>query len=296
VERADVRAYEYYLRGRQLAHQVRRESYQGAIRMYERAVEIDPTYARAYAGIADCHAWIHMYYEATDETLRRADAASRRALELDSGSAEAHASRGFALSLSRRYEEARAELATAVALSPGLFEAHYLFGRVCWAEGRLEEAARHFEDAATAQPDDYQAVSVLASVWEGLGAPEQAIPHHRRAVERARRHLELYPTDARALYHGAIGLRRLGEDAEACEWAERALAMVTDDSSAFYNLACFYALGGDIDRAFECLGRSVDCGYAHREWLEHDADLDGLHDDRRWGELLTRFPVVGKGA
>jgi serine/threonine protein kinase/tetratricopeptide (TPR) repeat protein len=294
VERADVRAYEYYLRGRQLAHQVRRESYEGAIRMYERAVEIDPTYARAYAGIADCHAWLHMYYEATDETLRRADAASRRALELDPGSAEAHASRGFALSLSRRYEEARAELATAVGLSPGLFEAHYLFGRVCWAEGRLDEAARHFEDAAAAQPDDYQAVSMLATVWDGLGTTEQAIPHHRRAIERARRHLELYPTDARALYHGAIGLRRAGEDAEACEWAERALGLVTDDSSAFYNLGCFYALGGDIDRAFECLGRSVDCGYAHREWLEHDADLDGLHSDRRWVELLTRFPVAGR--
>ena len=296
VERADVRAYEYYLRGRQLAHQVRRESYEGAIRMYERAVEIDPTYARAYAGIADCHAWLHMYYEATDETLRRADAASRRALELDPGSAEAHASRGFALSLSRRYEEARAELATAVGLSPGLFEAHYLYGRVCWAEGRLEEAARHFEDAAAAQPDDYQAVSMLATVWDGLGTTEQATPHHRRAVERARRHLELYPTDARALYHGAIGLRRGGEDAEAREWAERAVALVTDDSSAFYNLGCFYALGGEIDRAFECLGRAVDCGYAHREWLEHDADLDGLHADRRWVELLTRFPVAGREA
>jgi adenylate cyclase len=72
------------------------------------------------------------------------------------------------------------------------------------------------------------------------------------------------------------------------------MALVTDDSSAFYNLGCFYAVGGDIDRAFECLGRSVDCGYAHREWLEHDADLDGLHGDRRWVELLARFPVAGR--
>ena len=293
VERADIRAYEYYLRGRQLALQMRRESYHGAIRMYERAVEIDSTYARAYAGIADSHAWLYMYYEATGETLRRADAASRRALELDPGSAEAHASRGFALSLSRRYAEARAELATAVGLSPGLFEAHYLFGRVCWAEGRLDQAARHFEDAAAAQPDDYQAISMLATVWDGLGATEQALTHHRRAVERARRHLELYPTDARALYLGAISLRRVAEDAEAREWAERALATVTDDSSAFYNLACFYALGGEIDRAFECLGRSVDCGYAHREWLEHDADMEALHGDRRWAELLARLPPAG---
>jgi TolB-like protein/Flp pilus assembly protein TadD len=295
VQRADVRAYEYYLRGRQLAHQVRRESYRGAIRMYERAVEIDPVYARAYAGIADCYAWLYMYYEATDETRRQADAASRRALELDPGSAEAHASRGFALSLSRRYEEARAEFATAIGLAPGLFEAHYLFGRVCWAEGRLEEAARHFEDAAAAQPDDYQAMAMLATVWDGLGMPEQAIRHFRRTVERARRHLELYPTDARALYHGAIGLRRAGEDAEAREWAERARSMASDDSSALYNLACFYVLGGEVDRAFECLNRSVDCGFAHRDWLEHDADLVALRGDRRWGELMARLPAEKTG-
>jgi adenylate cyclase len=257
--------------------------------MYERAVEIDPRYARAYAGIADCYSWIHMYYQATDETLRRADEASRRALELDPGSAEAHASRGFALSLSKRYAEARTELTTAVGLSPTLYEAHYLFGRVCWAEGRREEAARHFEDAAAVQPDDYQAASMLGCVYDGLKDPE-VLPAFRQTVERARRHLELYPTDARALYHGAIALRRLGEDTEARDWAERALAAVTDDSSAFYNLGCFYALGGEIDRAFECLGRAVDCGYAHLDWLEHDSDLEGLRGDARWGELVARFP------
>jgi TolB-like protein/Flp pilus assembly protein TadD/predicted Ser/Thr protein kinase len=289
VERADLRAYEYYLRGRQLAHQVRRDGYEGALRMYQRAVELDPAYARAYAGMADCYSWIHMYYQATDETLRRADDASRRALELDPGSAEAHAARGFALSLSRQYAEARAELTTAVRLSPTLYEAHYLFGRVCWAEGRPEEAARHFADAAAVRPDDYQAMSMLGSVYDGLKDPK-VTPAFRQSVERGRRHLELYPGDARALYHGAIALRQLGEDAEASEWAARALAALTDDSSGFYNLGCFYALGGDTDRAFECLGRAVDCGYAHLDWLEHDSDLERLRGDPRWGELVARFP------
>jgi adenylate cyclase len=295
VERAaDVRAYEYYLRGRQLANQVRREGYQGALRMFQRAVEIDPGYARALAGIADCHSWMYMYYDATDDNQRRADEASRRALELDPQSAEAHASRGFALSLGKHYEEARAELAASVALAPSLFEGHYLFGRVCWAEGRLEEAARHFEDAAAARPDDFHAVAMLATVYDGLKAPERAATAHRRAVDAIRAHLELYPTDVRALYHGAIALRRVGAETEAQEWAERAGAAAGDDSSAFYNLGCFYALGDDTDRAFECLNRAVDVGYAHREWLEHDADLDSLHGERRWGLLLDRFGAPGR--
>jgi TolB-like protein/Flp pilus assembly protein TadD len=294
AERADVRAYEYYLRGRQLANQVRREGYQGALRMYQRAVEIDPSYARAFAGIADCHSWMYMYYEATEENLRRADEASRRALQLDANSAEAHASRGFALSLGKHYEEARAELAAAIALAPSLYEAHYLFGRVCWAEGRWEEAAGHFEAAAAARPDDPEAPAMLASTYEALDDPERTAAAHRRSLVIARGHLELYPADARALYHGAISLRRVGEEAEAREWAERARAAAGEDSSAFYNLGCFYAIGGDAQGAFDCLNRAVDLGYAHREWIENDVDLESLHDDPRWGALLGRFGSRGQ--
>jgi Flp pilus assembly protein TadD len=165
--------------------------------------------------MADCYAWIHMYYEASEAMGRRADEASRRALELDPASAEAHASRGFALSLEKRYAEARAEFAKAVALAPTLFEAHYLFGRVCWAEGRLEEAAQHFHDASQVRPDDFQALGMLSTVYDGLERHEDAVALFRTTVDRVRRHLELYPDDARALYHGAIALRRLGEDEEA---------------------------------------------------------------------------------
>ena len=290
VDRADVRAYEYYLRGRQLAHQVRRDGYEGALRMYQRAVEIDPGYARAYAGMADCWSWIHMYYEASAAMERRAEEASRRALELDPTSAEAHASRGFALSLEKRYEEARSELARAAALDPTLFEAHYLWGRVCWAEGRLEEAAGHFHDASEVRPDDFQALGMLGTVNDGLGRHDDAVRVYGIVAERIRRHLELYPEDPRALYHGALALRRVGQDEEAKAWADRASAVAGDDSSALYNLGCFHAMGGDIDRAFDCLFRAVACGYAHREWLENDGDFGGpMRSDPRWKELLARF-------
>jgi tetratricopeptide (TPR) repeat protein len=258
--------------------------------MYQRAVEIDPAYARAYAGMADCWSWIHMYYEASEPMRRRAEEASRRALELDPASAEAHASRGFALSLEKRYPEARAEFARAVALDPTLFEAHYLWGRVCWAEGRLEEAAGHFQNASQVRPDDFQALAMLATVNDGLERHDEARRLYRIVAERIRRHLELYPEDARALYHGALALRRAGEDEEAKAWAERAYAVVGDDSSALYNLGCFHAIGGDIDRAFDCLFRAVDCGFAHREWMVNDADLSSrVRSDPRWEQLLARF-------
>ncbi len=56
----NMQAYEYYLRGRQVQHQMRRSALQYARRMFDRAIEIDPNFARAYAGIADCCSFVYM--------------------------------------------------------------------------------------------------------------------------------------------------------------------------------------------------------------------------------------------
>src|SRR2546428_73166 len=138
----NVQAYEYYLRGRQFFHQFRRTGIQYARRMFERAIESDPKYALAYAGVADCCSFLYMYWDGSKANLEMADSASRKALALDPELAEAHASRGFAISLSRQYEEARREVEAAVRLKPKLCDAHYFYARACFHEGSLEGAGR----------------------------------------------------------------------------------------------------------------------------------------------------------
>src|SRR5436853_2544794 len=103
----NVQAYEYYLRGRQFFHQLRRTSLQYARRMFDRAIEIDANFARAHAGIADCCSFLYMYWDGSKANLEAADASSQRALELDPASAEAHTSRGVAWSLGLDYPVAR---------------------------------------------------------------------------------------------------------------------------------------------------------------------------------------------
>ena len=289
IPAAEIRAYEYYLRGRQQAHRLRREGYEAALKLYARAVEFDPGYAPAYAGMAECYTWLYLYLDASEQNLRLADEASARALELGPDSAEAHAARGIVISLGRRFEAARGEFETALRLAPGLYEAHYLYARACFAEGLLAEAAEQFERASALRPEDYVAPSLLATVYDALGERGKGDETRRRAVAAGRRQLELYPQDTRALYLGAGDLRRLGEEAEAVEWAARALAAAGDDPSAHYNLACFYALGGDAERAFGNLERAVELGYAHRGWVEHDEDLASLRESPRFAALLARL-------
>jgi tetratricopeptide (TPR) repeat protein len=133
----NVQAYDYYLRGRQFFHQWRRRSVEYARRMFERAIEVDPNYALAYAGIADCCSFIYIYWDASSAHLEQAQAASRKALELDPESAEVHSSRGMALAFAKRYQEAELEFETAIRLNPKLFEAHYFFGRSSFQQGNV---------------------------------------------------------------------------------------------------------------------------------------------------------------
>ena len=286
---ANVQAYDYYLRGRQFFHQFRRTGMQFARRMFERAIEVDPGYAIAYAGVADCCSFLYMYWDGSKANLEGADSASRKALELDPELAEAHASRGFAVSLSRQYDEARREFETAIRLNPKLYEAHYFYARACFQEGKLEEAVLHYQEASRVRPEDYQALLLMQAPLKGLGRKAEAEEVLRRGLGVARAHLELNPDDARALYLGAGALAQLGERDRALEWTRRAYAIDSEDPGVLYNVACSYAIMGLIDEAMTCLETAVQNGFGHREWFENDSDLDSLREDQRFQALLKRL-------
>lgn len=286
---SDIRAYEFYLRGRQFFHQMRKKSLQYAREMFERAVEIDPDYARAHAGIAEASAVLRMYYPTSDQDLTRADQASRRALELAPGLPEAHSARGFALFLLKRTDEAEREFRTAIEMEPQLYDAHYFWARSCFQVGRFEEAARHFEEANTIR-EDYQAAFFGAQALEAGGCGEEAMEMYERAQSIAARHMEFNPDDPRAATIRAVSLCRASRPDEGLHWAEQALAIDPEDAGIRYNVACLFALEGKKDRAFQCLDDAIRAGFGNREWMEKDPDLTLLRDDARFETLIASLP------
>ena len=99
----NVEAYTYFLRGRDYFHRGSRTYYNLAKRMFAKAIELDPGYARAHAGLADCDAFLYMDY--SEETADAVLANSEKALALEPQLADAHASRALALSIAHRYGE-----------------------------------------------------------------------------------------------------------------------------------------------------------------------------------------------
>jgi adenylate cyclase len=282
----NVEAYTYYLRGRDYFHRHSKRYFQLARLMFSKAVELDPNYARAYAGIADCDSFLYFWCR-EDIPFNRILETSAKALMLDDKLAEAHASRGTALWLTQQYEEATEEFEKAIALDPTSFETHYLYARANFANGNVERAAALFERASEIKPDDYQSVCLLIQIYRTLGREQDAKNAARKGVKLAERELALHAEDPRPAHLGIAALLELGENERARDWIARALAIDPDDPLAQYNLACGYTKLGDIDAAFDLLERSLARGGPEQwQWFKHDSDLDPLRSHPRYQKIL----------
>jgi len=289
LERIDTRdpaAYDLCLRARRSFFQSHRKGVQAAYELFLQAIAKDPNYARAYAGMAECSAYRHMYFGGDATDLDAARWASQQALKLDPELAEAHAARGLVASLEEHFVEAEKAFETALHLNPRLYEAHYFRARTFFAQGNLEDAARWFRSAAEVDPAEYQAHGLLGFVSASLGRTEEAEAARRQALRNIERRLELHPEDTRALYLGADALLGLGDAARASEWAQRALAIAPGDPYVRYGLACLYSNMNEPSESLDHLEASLRAGFSHREWIDNDSDLDNVRDEPRYRLLV----------
>jgi tetratricopeptide (TPR) repeat protein len=283
----NLQAYEFYLRGRQFIHQWSRSGLEYARQMFRRAIEIDPEYALAYAGLADSCSLLYMNCDAREQNLTQGNTASRRALELGPDLAEAHLASGLVHSLSMRFTEAEREFEFAIKLDPKLFEAVYHYGRARYAQGEFAEGAKLFERACVLRPEDFQAPHFLAQCYVGLGMMDEARAMYRKARKLIDERLELNPDDARAAQLGAGVAANLGEADAAVDYAQRALKVNPDDPLLLYNICCMYSLLGKPDDALDCLEKAVDKGYGQKDWVQHDTDLVPLRELPRFKTILA---------
>jgi non-specific serine/threonine protein kinase len=274
----DVEAYELYLRGRQFFYRTRRQDLEYAIEMFSRAIQKDPRYARALAGLADCHSYLFSYFGGRQEDLEASLSASARALELAPELAEAHASRGLALSLGEHFAEAEREFESALLIDPELYEAHYFYGRTCMQQKSWERAARLLEQASRVKPEDVQSLMLLGLACRTLGLADRAESAYRGALERGHRHVELNPDDARALYLVAQCHVELGEGDKGLEWGRRARALGPEDPYVLYGITCLLTQLGEVEEAAVHFGQAVRAGFRNRAWIEMDPDLDPIRD------------------
>jgi non-specific serine/threonine protein kinase len=282
-------AYECFLRGRKLVRGVTQTSMQRAESELRRAVELDPSYAPAYAALAQLHAWLAEWYGGGERVAEAADRASERAVELGPHLAESHVARGVVLAMRRDYASAEQEYQEALRINPQSFDAFYYYARVCFQTGKDEQAAELFRRGGEVQVEDFQCPILRVMPLKRLGRPEEAEASGREGIRRAERLLEIDPNDARALSLGGTHLASTGDTKRALEWMRRALAVAPDDPSVHFNAACLFLRLGEQEAAFASLEKSLGRGFGKRDWVDHDPDFDSVRDDPRFKALLTKI-------
>lgn len=284
-------AYEHFLRGRKLLREHGTRALEGAERELERAIEIDPRYAPAYAALAQVKGMLVEWHRAGAKVQEAASQASLKAVELGEGLAEAHVARGAVLAMHRDFAGAARAFEQAIAKNPQSFDAHYEYARLCFKTGDVERAVSLYQRAAEVQPEDFQCLMLGAAALRSVGRAAEAEPLAHEGLRRAERALALDPMNARALALGAGCWLDVGERERALEWCRRAEAAVPDDDAVGYNAACVYAKLGEHEAALARLEHVFNGGrFGQRIWVERDPDFESLRADPRFQALVSKLP------
>ncbi len=305
----NTEAYLCYLKGRYHFNKLTFDGVQKGTEYFQRAIEEDPNYALAYAGLGDCHNYLSHRDEAKKAVLK--------ALELDEELGEAHASLGFFRFLyDWDFAGAEREFERALALSPNYAEAHHWYAIYLANVGRHDQAgseanlaveldplsllmnmtpalnlylARQYDQAIEQlqkviemEPNFVAARSVLGSVLVQKGLYKEAMAEYEKVFEFTKA-VEAVAMSVKAIMGHAYA--RWGKRSEAVGLLEEVTAA---GSVSSYSVAGIYAALGESNPAFEWLNKACEQHDVQLVSVKVDPTLDGVRSDPRYADLLRR--------
>ena len=177
-------AHELYLKGRYFWNKRTTQSLDKAIGFFQQAIDLDPNYALAYAGLGDAHSIVPIYAGTPPkDDVPKALAAARKAVEIDDSLAEAHTSLANALVMNLPLATAEPEFRRAIELNPNYATAHQWFGECLFGEGRYPEALAELERAHELDPLSLIINASYGMALAGAGRTAEAIDQLHKAID-----------------------------------------------------------------------------------------------------------------
>lgn len=301
------KALRLYFRAVQAASGGDRTGLQRAIQYFSAAIQCDPDFAQAHAGLADAY----LYLASDDAALAMAGVLAERALALDSASPEAHTVRGRLLNKPGSWIDAEQEFRTAIQLRRSYAPAHMWLGNNLMIRGQTVAGIRAFQRAAQLDP-------LSAQIAVGLSQALSSGGDHEGALAEARRATEIDPTYPWGYSALSIALADLGRFEDAIQESRIAVDLLDQHPNALAGLAAIYAqsqnhtearrildklsrqAGTDVllpsalvyaslaepDSAFELLHRVPNWTSGSRDWLRNSPVWRPVREDPRWSEFL----------
>jgi tetratricopeptide (TPR) repeat protein len=248
-----------YLTGRALSNRRTTDSLKEAIVYFERAIQTDSAYAPAYAGLADCYFLLGSApYTALPprEAFPKAEAAARKALQLDNTLAEAHVSLGYAeLAFEWNYVEAEKEFKRAIELRPNSATAHHYYAYYLTVMNKMDEAILERMKAQELQPDS---PLINAALGEAFYEARQ----FDKTIELARKSLVLDPAYLVALINMGRAYDQMGKHEDALKIYQKIQAALPDEPVIRALLGYNYAVSGNRAKASDVIKQLMEAGKA----------------------------------
>ena len=287
---AKPEAYQLYLKARYSYHQGTEQSVRRAIELYEQALGCDADYAQAYAGLSDCHSFLTCQLDwggiSPRVAVPLAEAAARRALELDGQLAAAHsAMASIYKNFHWNWEASEREFRAAISLCPSYSKAHQSYADLLVVHGRFDEALTQI---ATAHENDPFSVTINTD----YGFILYMARDFARAVEQLKLTLDLRPEYIPARSLLSFVLERTGAQEEAAQEYQRALALTQERDVSMSVLGRVLSAGHheELRRGLELLRSCAERRYVPACWFAAlytrlgDRDQAFQWMDRAWEE------------
>ena len=242
----NAEAYQLYLKGRYLWNRRPERGFLDALECFERSIEVDPSFALSYSGLADCYNVLGGWESGVlppNEAFLKARTLARKALEMNDRSAEAHASLGYALfNYDWDFSEAERELRRAIELDPAYSPAHHWYSHLLLPLGRTEESRIESLAALAIDPRDFIMNAHLA--WHSFFARD-----YDPAIEYAERLPSIVSNHFWSPFFSGLAHEQKGQLPEAIDRLRQASERAPDSTYAFAALAHAHGLAGDSGRA-----------------------------------------------
>ena len=286
----DLRAHDFYLRGREFLLAHGENNNKNAIKMFELALSIDPNYALVYVGLSEAYGHKFWAYDGDQKWIGKMKEMIKKALELDPNLIEAQFGNGLIAHFQNNYQQSISIFDEIIKQKSDFYPAHHWSGIGSEITEDYDVAIQKFRIAADLKPYNEEPWVHIGNCYYRMGNIVEGSKADEKLLEIGRKKLEINANDTIALSRMAASYAKQNQKEKALEIAQKLTETASTDGLAMYNCACTYALLSEKEESLKLLDKALQKGYKNIiAWVEQDGDFNSIRDDEDFKELISKY-------